>query len=207
MFTSDNGSLGQGGGSNGPLRGAKGSTYEAGQRVPCIMHWPNGIAPGQVCAQITTSLDLLPTFLGLAGGAVPEGLVVDGVDIAPLFTGDTPPSDTPRTFAYFHNDSLEAVRAGPWKLHLRKGDRPIHELYRLIDDPGETHNRYAERPDIVAELSRIADGYRADLGDCAEGIDGSGCRPVGRVEDPRPLTEYDPAHPYIEAMYDLPDRG
>ena len=207
VFTSDNGSLGQDGGSNGPLRGAKGSTYDGGQRVPCIMHWPNGIAPGQVSPRITTSLDFLPTFLGLAGAGVPDGLVVDGLDITPLFSGQTAPDEAPRTFAYFHHDSVEAVRAGDWKLHLRKGDKPIHELYDLRADPGETLDRHDERPDLVAELSRIADGFRADLGDLAEGIEGTGCRPIGRVEDPTPLTHYDPTHPYIEAMYDLPDRG
>jgi arylsulfatase A-like enzyme len=151
-------------------------------------------------------LDFLPTFLGLAGAGVPEQLVVDGQDIAPQLTGQAP-DQAPRTFAYYHHDSLEAVRAGDWKLHLLKDDQPVRELYDLVADPGETCNRHAERPDLVAELSGIADSYRADLGDLAEHIEGTGCRPVGRVEDPRPLTHYDPTHPYIEAMYDLPDRG
>jgi arylsulfatase A-like enzyme len=207
VFTSDNGSLGHDGGSNGSLRGAKGSTYEGGQRVPCIMHWPNGIAPGQVSGQITTSLDFLPTFLGLAGAGVPDGLGVDGLDITPLFTGQPPTDMAPRTFAYYHHDSLEAVRAGNWKLHLRKGDQPVGELYDLVADPAETRNRHAERADLVAELSRIADSYRTDLGDLAMNIEGTNCRPIGRVEDPRPLTHFDPTHPYIEALYDLPDRG
>jgi arylsulfatase A-like enzyme len=207
VFTSDNGSLGHDGGSNGSLRGAKGSTYEGGQRVPCIMHWPNAIAPGQVSPQITTSLDFLPTFLGLAGAEVPDGLVVDGLDITPLFTGQAAPEEVPRTFAYYHHDSLEAVRAGDWKLHLRKGDQPVEELYDLVADPAEMQNLLAERPDVVAELSRIADAYRADLGDLAMNMEGAGCRPIGRVENPTPLTHYDPTHPYIEAMYDLPDRG
>ena len=207
MFTSDNGSRARAAAATGRGAGPRGTTWEGGQRVPCIMRWPNGIDPGEVCAQITTSLDLLPTFLGLAGGAVPEGLVVDGVDIAPLFTGDTPPSDTPRTFAYFHNDSLEARPGGAVEAAPAQGrqadPRALPPDRRPRGDPQPVCRAAGHRGRAVPDR----DGYRADLGDCAEGIDGSGCRPVGRVEDPRPLTEYDPAHPYIEAMYDLPYWG
>jgi len=43
---------------------------------------------------------------------------------------------------------------------------------------------------------------RKDLGDAATGQEGENCRPPGRVEDPAPLTEFDPDHPYIVSMYD-----
>jgi hypothetical protein len=53
----------------------------------------------------------------------------------------------------------------------------------------------------------VADEVRRDLGDALRGVEGSGRRPAGRVADPRPLTTYDPDHPYVHAEYDLPDRG
>ena len=71
-LTSDNGSRGDHGGSNAPLRGAKTSTWEGGQRVPCIMRWPGRITPGQVTAEVATAMDFLPTFAGVAGASLPD---------------------------------------------------------------------------------------------------------------------------------------
>jgi hypothetical protein len=65
----------------------------------------------------------------------------------------------------------------------------------------------AEHPEIVRALEAHADAARLDLGDAVMGLRGKGCREPGRVDNPRPLTQYDPEHPYMAAMYDLPDRG
>lgn len=207
VFTSDNGSRARGeGGSNGPCRGHKGQTWEGGQRVPCLMRWPGRIPAGAVCDAITRSIDFLPTFAAIAGASEPggDGRVIDGVDLRGLMfrDGSPPPNDT---FFYYLSNRLEAVRIGDWKLHFGKRGEPIHELYNLRDDVGETRNRYDEQPDIVARLSAAADAIRRDLGDEATGITGTGCRPIGRVDNPKPLTEYREDHPYMIAMYDLPD--
>ena len=71
IFTSDNGSNGRNGGSNQPLAGAKGSTMEGGMRVPMIARWPGKIAAGSECHELTTMMDLLPTFCALSGATGP----------------------------------------------------------------------------------------------------------------------------------------
>ena len=56
------------GGSNRPYRGAKGSLFEGGIRVPAMLSWPGAIAPAQVRNECGVAMDILPTFLKWAGG-------------------------------------------------------------------------------------------------------------------------------------------
>lgn len=207
IFTSDNGSRSRGeGGSNAPLRGTKGTTWEGGQRVPCIMRWPGTIPAGQTSNAIVSSIDLLPTLAGLAEAAVPDDRSIDGVDIRGLML-DAASAEAPRdTFLYYFKDNLDAIRCGKWKLHVRKGEEEIRELYDLEADCGETENVYDANPDVVRELEAKLDDARRDLGDAATGAEGH-CRPIGQVDRGRPLTDYDPTHPYICAEYDLADAG
>jgi len=74
-----------------------------------------------------------------------------------------------------------------------------------VEDIGETTNVYERHPDVVRRLEAAADRIRADLGDSFRGMDGPGKRPIGRVKNPKPLTTYREGHPYMIAMYDLPD--
>lgn len=83
----------------------------------------------------------------------------------------------------------------------------VQELYNLREDIGETRNVYAEHPDIVAALMQKVEQCRADMGDAVTGVTGSNVRPIGRVENAKPLTEYDSSHPYIVAMYDRNEIG
>jgi hypothetical protein len=83
----------------------------------------------------------------------------------------------------------------------------VQELYDLAADIGETTDVSGRHPDVVAALTALAERGKEDLGCEASGIPGSGRRPAGQVENPRPLTEYDPEHPYIIAMYDLEEAG
>ncbi len=78
----------------------------------------------------------------------------------------------------------------------------MEELYNLRDDIGETRNLIEEQPEIVAELSGLLAECRRELGDTATGDRGEGTRPIGRVENPKTLCVYDPAHPYMIAEYD-----
>ncbi|MHC4252762.1 MAG: sulfatase family protein [Planctomycetota bacterium] len=217
MFTSDNGSNGRNGGSNAPLRGTKGTTWEGGQRLPFIARWPGVIPEGRECSQLAASIDLLPTFAALAGAEAPADRIIDGKNIAPLMLceeGATTPRDS---FLYYFRDQLDAVRSGKWKLFVGRMGRPpgedkrrrmeVEELYDLEADPGETRNVYDQHPEVVAELMAKVEAAREDLGDEGTGAAGANCRPIGRVEDAKPLTEYDPEHPYIVAMYDIEDAG
>jgi len=206
VFTSDNGSRGDRGGSNAPLRGGKGTTWEGGLRVPCIARWPGRIPAGQVCSKIVTSMDLLPTFCEVSGAAVPDDRAIDGRSAFGIFenSGGEAPRDT---FYYYYKDQLEAVRSGEWKLFVRRKDEEARELYNLRADVGEQHNHFAEHPEIVKNLESKLQVCRDDLGDSATGTQGTGCRPCGTVSNPKPLTEYSRDHPYYIAMYDLTDAG
>jgi arylsulfatase A len=197
VFTSDNGSTTRGGASNAPLRGHKGSTWEGGMRLPCIMRWPGTIPAGVESGELVTSMDFLPTFARLAGGEPPADRIIDGLDIAAIMRAE-PGAKSPReAFYYYLGDRMIAVRSGRWKYAIK--DR---ELYDLESDIGEEHNVIADHPDVVTRLDALADEFRQDLGDSLRDIEGSGCRPIGRIENPDTLTHYDPDHPYIIAMYD-----
>jgi arylsulfatase A-like enzyme len=207
IFTSDNGSRARGeGGSNHPLHGTKGSTWEGGMRVPCIMRWPRRIEEGRVTSVLATAMDLTPTVASIAGAALPPDRVLDGRDITPVLVDHDAASPHEAFFFYRAND-LEAVRAGSWKLQLARHGAAVNELYNLHDDIGETSNRFADEPAVVARLTAHADRMRAELGDARLGVVGTGARPRGEVENPRTLTTFDPDHPYFMAEYDLTERG
>ena len=146
-------------GSSGHLRGAKGTTYEGGFRVPCIVRWPGKIPQKQVSSQVATSMDLYTTLIRLAGGEVPKDRAVDGVDVMPILLGDTT-FQREKDFYYFLGPHLEAIRSAEWKLRIAPyvgQEAPANkalspELYNLLLDPSEQFNRAAEHPEIVAEL-------------------------------------------------------
>jgi arylsulfatase A-like enzyme len=206
IFTSDNGSRARDGGSNAPLRGTKGTTWEGGMRVPCIVRWPGHVAPGRTSDELVASIDLFSTLAAMGGAELPPDRTIDGVDVSGVLLDAA--ARTPRdAFWYYRMNDLEAVRAGRWKLHIAKAGTPVHELYDVVADPAETVDRAADHAADVARLGAIADDARRSLGDARLGIVGDDIRAIGRVSDPRPLTTYDPAHPYFEAEYDMSDRG
>jgi arylsulfatase A-like enzyme len=206
IFTSDNGSRAVEGGSNAPLRGTKGSTWEGGMRVPCIVRWPGRVAPGTTSSELATAMDLYPTLARLCGGRVPDDRTIDGRDITDLLVD--PDARSPHeAFLYYWMDDLEAVRDGRWKLHFAKRGRPVHALYDLHADRAEAHDVAAEHPDVIGRLEAHAERGRRALGDARLGIAGDDVRPAGRVDDAVPLTVHDPEHPYYMFEYDLPDRG
>ncbi|MCU1352572.1 MAG: putative sulfatase [Acidimicrobiales bacterium] len=206
IFTSDNGSRGVDGGSNLPLRGAKTTTWEGGMRVPCIVRWPGRIAAGRVSDELATAMDLYPTLAAICGADLPADRTIDGRDITTLLLD--PEATTPHdAFYYYWMNDLEAVRVGRWKLHLAKHGTPLTRLYDLHADPAETTDLAARHPDVVAEIAIHVERARVDLGDALTGRVGSDLRPIGQVDDPVPLTRYDPDHPYYLAEYDLADRG
>jgi arylsulfatase A-like enzyme len=196
IFTSDNGSTGRHGGSNGPLRGRKGTTWEGGIREPCIMSRPGHIPPGSVCSALATMMDLMPTVAGLAGGSTPADRIIDGRDISGLISGREP-GHPHEAFFYYSGPRLEAVRAGRWKLFLNR-----NELYDLEADVGETENLFAGHPRMVRQLMARADVCREDLGDELTGKRGRNCRPVGRIADPRTLTRLERSSRFVRAAYD-----
>ncbi|MCZ6636463.1 MAG: sulfatase [bacterium] len=208
IFTSDNGSrVRDEGGSNAPLRATKGTTWEGGQRVPCIMRWPGQIPAGAVSSELTLSMDFYPTLAAIGGADTPTDRIIDGNDIRPLMFAEENAASQHESFFYYKRNSIEAVRSGKWKLHVRKDDGEIQELYDLEADIGETNNLYNQHPDVVQDLTAKIDACRKDIGDDAAGIQGENIRPAGRVENPDTLTHLDLDHPYMIAIYDLKERG
>ncbi len=210
IFTSDNGALApgaDGSGSNAPLRASKGTTWEGGQRVPCIMRWPGQIPADSVVAEMATAMDLLPTFAAICRADAPNDRIIDGSDISTLVGLPGDPPDADRAFFYIGGANIEAVRVGRWKLHVRKGGAELFELYDLDADIGESTNVADQHPEIAARLLATIEAGRVDLGDGATGIIGRGTRPIGRVDNPVPLTALDPDDPATMAEYDLPYRG
>jgi arylsulfatase A-like enzyme len=132
IFCSDNGpflSYGNHAGSAGPLREGKLTTFEGGIRVPCIMRWAGKIPAGRTCGDLASTIDLLPTLATLIGGKLPDKKI-DGQDIWPLLSGQS--GAKPReNFYYYAGDELQAVRSGPWKLHL------AHEYLTPAQPPGK----------------------------------------------------------------------
>ena len=196
MFSSDNGPWlikGADGGSAGPLRGGKGTTWEGGVREPTLAWWPGKVAPGSECDAVAGNIDFLPTFVKLAGGTVPTDRKIDGKDISPLLLGQTKQSPHEARY-YYHGYKLQAVRVGPWKLAIapqsegrKKGDEMVPasldkpRLYNLDTDIGERTDVAAAHPDVVSRLKTLALKMAADIGD---GQPGPGVRPAGFVEDP-----------------------
>jgi arylsulfatase A len=183
IFTSDNGGPLQHNAVNTPLRGGKASTLEGGVRVCTIAWWPGQVPAGTSTSEITTMMDILPTFAALAGAQVPANRKLDGSNLWPVIAGRPGAKSPHDTFHYYRGFKLEAVRQGPWKLHLANG-----ELYNLDADIGEASNVAAAHPDVVAKLRAVADGMKDDLG--LDGI-GPGCRPLGKVDNPQPLIHAD----------------
>lgn len=202
IFTSDNGSLGNGGASNGELRGTKYSPWEGGWRVPCIMRWPGKIPVNSTCPGLLNAMDFLPTIAAITGAELQQELPIDGLDFSTaLFNGEATPRED---FAYYIGGRLVALRSGDWKLHVCH-DAPVAQLYHLREDPGETTDVASAHPDVVQTLQRKVNAVRASLGDDVTGVVGADCREPGRVAEPCPLSVYDPSHPYFAPEYDLPN--
>ena len=164
MFSSDNGPWYQG--SAGRLRERKGTTWEGGQRVPCIARWPGRIPAGRPCPGVASVMDILPTAAKLAGAALPAK-PLDGIDIWPLLAGEKQELER-EALLYFSDIHLQCARLGRWKLHVARWNSqwtspappegrlnlplPAPELYDLVNDPDESYNVAPENPKIVADL-------------------------------------------------------
>ena len=147
-------------GEAGPLREGKGSCYEAGYRVPCIVRWPGRVKAGAESDAIFSTLDFMPTFAALTGFNVPGDRVIDGVDQKNLLLGKTPEGNR-ETFVYRDN----GIRRGKWKYLKAKHNvynyardtqrKEAEELYNLEEDIGETKNLAEKHPEIVFELKQM----------------------------------------------------
>ena len=205
IFTSDNGpwlNYGNHAGSSGGLREGKGTSFEGGQRVPCLMRWKGTIPEGIVCNKLASGIDILPTLAAIAGAPLPEKKI-DGINIIELMKGNRDANPRKSFLYYYRRNNLEAVTNGNWKLvfphpgRTYEGFTPGKDgmpgaanenfnfagaLYDLRRDPGERYNVKDSNPEIVKELEIIANEAREDLGDDLTNSPGKNRREPGRVK-------------------------
>jgi arylsulfatase A-like enzyme len=205
IFTADNGpwlSYGDHAGSAGPLREGKGTMFDGGCREPTVMWWPGRIPAGTVCKQPAMTIDLLPTIAHLSGAELPDH-TIDGKNIWPLISGQSGAESPHEAYFCYYGRELQAVRMGRWKLHFPHKYRTMAgrpggtggtpnpysqaeiglSLFDLENDIGETTNVADQHPEIVAAIKQLADAQRAELGDSAKKITGSGNREPGRLAE------------------------
>jgi len=202
IFTADNGpwlNYGNHAGKTGGLREGKGTMFEGGTRNPTVMWWPGTIPAGTRCDTMAMTIDLLPTIAHLIGAKLPERKI-DGKNVWPIIVGE-PGAENPHAgYWLYYGRELQAVRTERWKLHLphryrhylmdqvgqdghpgRTVNRQIDfALYDMDNDVNETTDVKDEHPEIVAQLKRIAQTARAELGD--NGREGPGVRPPGKLQ-------------------------
>ena len=162
VFMSDNGPDADG--SPGPFTYGKGNINEGGIRVPAIAWQPGVVKAGGLIRDATSSLDLFPTFSGLAGAALaPRDH--DGIDISPLLRGEVAAMpgaglDGRREHYFFANSEIAALRSGKWK-YIRPGFRDsVPVLYNIEADPGETRNLRSLESGIATLLAKRIAAFR-----------------------------------------------
>lgn len=162
-------------GDPGPLRAGKGSAYEAGSRVPCIVRWPGKVPAGRISDALWATIDFLPTFTALSDVKPPMDRVIDGIDQTALLLGQT--EEGRETFIYDQVGEGDAnmgvgIRKGNWKM-LLPGRKPEQdhrflmdfgtnglELYDLDRDIGEKNNVVDDHPEVVKELRETLDSFK-----------------------------------------------
>ena len=206
IFTSDNGpwlSYGGHSGKTGSLREGKGTAWEGGVRVPCVMQWSNKLPAGMEIEKPAMTIDLLPTIATFTGATLPNR-TIDGADMSELLLGTQGTPHHEAYYFYYHTNELHGVLSGDgrWKLYFPHRYRTLNgrtgtndglpipyeynttgvELYDLENDLSETTDVSYRHPEIVASLSALAEKARVEMGDKLTGRKGSGIRPAGRVE-------------------------
>jgi len=205
ILTSDNGpwaNYGNHAGSAGGLREAKATTFDGGNRIPCIMYWKGKIKPGTTCNKLASNIDLFPTFAEIANAPLPTRKI-DGVSILPLINGTKDANPREAFVYYFKKNDLEAVTDGMFKLvfphvyttygtyapgndgqpgKLTNKDLSKAELYDLRRDPGERYDVLSQHPEIAIKLMKIANNYRDELGDNLTRKKGTAKREAGKTK-------------------------
>lgn len=158
---------------NAEWRGEKADAWEGGHRVPFLARWPGRIAAGGVSGQLGCLTDLMATCAAITGQALPRDAGEDSYNLLPALTGR---AKAPIRDAIVHHsvEGVFAIRQGTWKLILGLGSGgfsppktvevarggPAGQLYDLAEDPGEKHNLYQARPEVVGRLTGLLERYQ-----------------------------------------------
>lgn len=167
IFTTDNGTASGAKVFNAGMRGAKGSEYEGGHRVPFLAHWPAaGWNRRHVSDTLCHAVDIVPTLLDITGTKAPDAVKFDGLSLRPLLdpSGDTrgwPHDRVLVTDSQRVRDPIKwkqtAVMSGPWRLVNGR------ELYNIQADPGQERNVMDEHADLTGRMRAFYDAWWAEL--------------------------------------------
>lgn len=138
------------------LRGFKGSCYEGGIRVPCIVRWPGKVASSSENSEPSYFADWFPTLAAIAGGELPKSQRLDGVDLSSALLGRKLPERVePMIWDFGEYGGIVAIRDGDFKAIRRnvneKKPEPW-ELYNLATDPGEQQDLAQQNPELVLKM-------------------------------------------------------
>lgn len=153
VFTSDNGGKTVLGANNHPLKKGKGSVSEGGIRVPMFFHWPSKVPAGQVFDHPVTTLDFYPTFASLAETEVPEGKILDGLDVMDAVVAGENPRNGEMIYAVRHRDGFSEIsgRRDSWKaIWDMKGGS--WRLYNVDEDMAEQNDLSSRFPERLQQL-------------------------------------------------------
>lgn len=162
IFTSDNGAPGYIGipDVNKPYRGWKLTQFEGGLRVPYVAKWPGHIAPGTQYQTPISNIDILPTVVAAAGGALPMDRVIDGVNLLP-FLSAKPATQAPRAL-FWRDGTYRAMQDNKWKLMV--SERPKKDwLFNLAVDPTEKNNLASEQVQKLAQMKAQMAAHHAQM--------------------------------------------
>ena len=159
-----------GGGNSGPYRGAKGSLFEGGIRVPSIVSWPGNIPQGEVRSEIATGCDWFPTIAEYCGAKLAKDHKLDGKSLVKVIADAKAPS--PHKSFYWQLGNQVVIREGDWKLLLNprdhnrpSGREPGGKLFlaNVKEDPGESKNLAKMKPDVVERLQKLKGEFIQDV--------------------------------------------
>jgi arylsulfatase A-like enzyme len=147
---------------NAPFRYWKGESYEGGTATPLIVHWPNGLKtnPGGITTEFGHVMDVVPTFLELAGLEYPQEfngnkiIPYSGKSMVPIFQNKV---SAPRDLVFWEYSKTKAIRDGDWKMSARKGKE--WELFNMKDNRTETTDLSEKYPERVKEMSQEWDTW------------------------------------------------
>jgi arylsulfatase len=167
IYMTDNGAAS----GNKALRGGKGSPYEGGTRVPCIMFWKGIIEGGIDCHKLTGHIDFYPTFAELAGSdaPVPGNKEWDGRSILRLM--ENPEAEWAPRYWITHKTRWKEAESSKYSQCSIRGFRyklvmpeaGVHELYDLDEDVHEKNDIAAKHPDKVKALKKTFDAWWEDI--------------------------------------------
>ncbi|MFN7930850.1 MAG: sulfatase-like hydrolase/transferase, partial [Blastocatellia bacterium] len=159
IFTNDNG--GEWLSRNAPFFHRKGTLWEGGIRVPCILRWPGHLSAGKTSEQPGITMDLTTTILAATNTPLPAAYQPDGLDLLPILRGESLPVERSLYWRINREDRKQkAVRAGKWKYVVDGGHHLLFDLHR---DLGEHHDLAARYPAMVRRLKASLAVWEKDV--------------------------------------------